>query len=1064
MKKIRNTNKGFTLVELLAVIVIIGLLLGLSIAAVIHFIDRARDEQKKSQEKTVAMAAQNYLQENRGQLPKSIGETTTISIQVLRNNNYLTQDIKDSKGNSCMENSYATAYKESKTKYKYEAHLYCGDDEVPASVAKVKPNVTISFVDLNGNAVNANDTSVLQKVAEAKFKIVLTGGTRADGTKIPIDGYSYSILTAAGSGNESGLREVYSSGTLNANHATEITIDRDNNLKDYINMATATTVAIKATVRNVDGGINDVVSFIGENSEKAQVVYYDSKKPECVSSQTVGEPASNDWININSSQGRKITVVCKDGSGSGCLRSTFTKTWSGAESVDYDNIRIYDNAGNYEDCRVRVNIDKGYPVINIDAFAKASGNASTGSSVLTGTKTTANSTNGKVTITADQYRNLVGGYMNKNNYPYGVIYKVTFKDNFGVAKWTWKVNKPEIKSTTDGDYQTVGDFADYSSGTCNGTECSANIYFTKEGLRKGVLTVTDKAGNEASYTIYANVNRKSPTVPTIVNSSTGTSSGDWVRDSVTLTLSSTSPMSAMADYYYSYNANATTIGTADGTQWVKLNGGTGKTSFVTEPWNAERNATVYVMACNVAGNCSGSSNTKIMIDRTAPNAPTLTGYKKSSNAAATSNTGLGTVASNTWHNGWIVVIPSGSTDSGSGGVYYLVSVTGASENTTNTKQSYRNVNESGISTIKFKACDKLGNCSGETSYTAKLDRVKPTKPTINNPTAGEWTKNDVNLTLGSTDSLSGIGEYYYTYNASASAYTTSSAESGTKWVKLVGGTNKTSFTTQPWNNDINKTVYIQSCDVVGNCSDVNSTIIRIDKTGPSTPSISNSSGGSWTRYNVTLTMGSSDSGVGMGEYYYTYTSSPSGFGSNEYSEWVKLTEGTNKTSFSDTWSAERDNTAYIMACDKLGNCSSSNSTRIRIDKSSPWCSVSYSDQYETYGVTATAYCHDNDSGCSSGTQYKYYLKSNATFYVYDYAGNSGSCTAYIDSDTVCNRCLYSSSSWTARGCELELGSDYKDWLSCNDSTCGHNSFCKGYSSTTSYGCCYRKCSCRTIYW
>ena len=146
MRKIYKSNNGFTLIELLAVVVVLGIILGISITAVMHFVDRAKKEQIASQEKALTIAAKSYLQENRGLLPKSIGETTVIPVSVLKTNNYITENIKNSKKESCMENSYVTAYKETQSKYIYKAHIYCGSETGTTTIATSTPTIKIDFV------------------------------------------------------------------------------------------------------------------------------------------------------------------------------------------------------------------------------------------------------------------------------------------------------------------------------------------------------------------------------------------------------------------------------------------------------------------------------------------------------------------------------------------------------------------------------------------------------------------------------------------------------------------------------------------------------------------------------------------------------------------------------------------------------------------------------------------------------------------------------------------------------------------------------------------------------
>jgi prepilin-type N-terminal cleavage/methylation domain-containing protein len=1067
MKKNYN-SKGFTLVELLAVIVIIGILLAVSITAVVHFIDRAKDEQRSNQEKTLAMAAENYLQDNRGQLPKSIGETTTIPISVLKNNKYITENIKNANGKSCMEKSYVTAYKESKTKYIYKAHLYCGDEEVPEDEVKVKPTIKIDFIDAEGNSVK-NDSSVSEKVAEARF-IIEFGGGKKDDKKIAIDGYSYSILTK--SSGESSLKEVYSSGTLSANRATDIVVNRDNNLKDYIDISGETTVAIKATVRNVDGGLNDKIEFIGEDPS-ASTTYKDNTPPTCVTSQTKGEADEDDWININStSKERKITVVCKDGSGSGCVRSTFTKTWNGSESHEYDTIQISDNAGNKTNCKVRVNIDVGYPVIDLEAYASDADGNITGSNKLTGNSSTSSSSDGTATVRATDYDDLVNGYMNKGNFPKGVIYKVTIKDTVSLKNWKWEVNQKNIKSTTANNYETVGEVEEAKTGSCTGEkECSFNVALTAEGLRKGKLTVTDKAGNKAVYTIYANIDRTGPTKPTIVNSSNNTATGDWTKENVTLTLGSTDDLAGMGRYQYTYSTNPDGSGSDANTQWATFSNGYGQTSFTTKPWKNEINSTTYIRSCDVAGNCSAKNSTDIKIDRTAPTGLKVEGYIRNGNVSATSGDGLATLSNNTWINGYAIVIPSNAADSGAGGVYYLLTTTGANENVTDIKRTYRNVDAQGESTISFKACDKLDNCSSPKNFKVKLDRTAPAKPVIDNPTNGEWTKNNVILDITANDSLSGLGTHYYTYNANATTSTGKSKkyeDDDTLWVLLKeqlpdsdgNGVNTKTFDSGAFTAERNQQVYIMSCDIVGNCSEKSSTWIRIDKTAPdydnnlNTPGvkITNPTNGQFVNYNFKLTLESKDEQSGLKVYQYTYNSN--------YTGWMVAGSGANSNKITDEYSAERNQKSYVRACDNVGNCSEPAETWIRIDKTGPSCSTSKSNTGTTSGVTVKVTCSDpsangnSGSGCEWSSKTYKNVTSSKSYTVYDILGNSGSCKVTVSKSDKCVKVLYPTV-YSASYCKNSMGG--VEWRGQHEIDGSGNCVYRA-SLNSDQGCCYyNKC-------
>ena len=143
-------KKGFSMTELLAVVVILGILSTIAIVVYTQYINKAKVEKDKYNEELIIAAAKAYLNANIEEKPKTIGESKKITLETLKNNNYLKEDVKNSKNESCMDNSYVYVYKNSYTNYTYRGVLYCGDDEVKPEEEIPRPVVTeFNFSNMN---------------------------------------------------------------------------------------------------------------------------------------------------------------------------------------------------------------------------------------------------------------------------------------------------------------------------------------------------------------------------------------------------------------------------------------------------------------------------------------------------------------------------------------------------------------------------------------------------------------------------------------------------------------------------------------------------------------------------------------------------------------------------------------------------------------------------------------------------------------------------------------------------------------------------------------------------
>ena len=121
IEELRNREEGFTLVELLAVIVILGIIVAIAIPAVGNVIDRADKNATEAEDALVVDAARLYVTTNREDknFPKE------IEVKTLIDEGYL--DNRDNK--TFAETDKVTVTKEENV-YKYSFRSYTSEEDV----------------------------------------------------------------------------------------------------------------------------------------------------------------------------------------------------------------------------------------------------------------------------------------------------------------------------------------------------------------------------------------------------------------------------------------------------------------------------------------------------------------------------------------------------------------------------------------------------------------------------------------------------------------------------------------------------------------------------------------------------------------------------------------------------------------------------------------------------------------------------------------------------------------------------------------------------------------------
>ena len=871
----KNKNsKGFSLVEILAAIVILGLLSSIAIVSVNYILNKAETEYYKSQKEQIINAAKSYTQDNRNSLPKRVGMRTEITLNTLQTKKYIGKVVDRHKRECNKDKTIVQVYKYDKTHYSYSVTLVCPSYTKDKNNDNINQNSNIDihyYVKENKDGINYKETkatitmSDIDKIASYNY-IVYRNGT-----------------------------EVKNSGDVEGKLQETITITVP--LEKYL----PGNIEIKVVVTDYYGNQktkNVTKSIVSKNAPKCDVI----------------SGANKDWTNTNTPP-IEISVKCNSYSNKGCQKDIYTQQFN--SSTEKGNIEMVDKEGNPGVCEVDVYLDMEPPsqpvitnkynniwtnknyTIEITSVDEISGidhfeyrypnstllasdgklenewhsweNSSKEPNDNTPFETTefsrqrnevlevravdkagnyseVSTTIIKIDKTAPEIQNINNLYLNtwfnkamynQNNSAYVIsitsqdVSKAPEKNATGISGISYHQYKYPNSDNNWVKYDNSGNVDEATNRepfTFNTTP------FKKERDEKVSFQVCDRAGNCTEGESYIKIDRTAPSI-TITNPYANTwfnkSAYNSNNNAFKISSKATDAISGLASHNYKHS---------DESSWTKKQLSSTKSDTISNlgPYKTNMNKTLSFEACDTAGNCNTNS-TNIKVDITPPSCsvPVSPGSPNGSN-------------------GWYTTTPTinlSTSDSGGSGVsqYGL----GTSSNVSYNNRSSATQSDTKGTTWYGKVKDVAGNTASCSSSTLKVDTTAPRCSVSVSGTKGNsnWYTSKPKLTLSHSDGYSGVSCYGL---GTSSNVTCGSTDSGTQSSDTKGTT---------WYGIVK--------DNAGNVANCNSGSIKVDTTAPSTPTYTSrysDGSGSYTSgtkadRTVETTISATDGGSGIEVIY-----------------------------------------------------------------------------------------------------------------------------------------------------------------------------------------------------